>query len=91
MKNIWDDLKGFSWPEQIPKNLKDLHSLESFIINELVDADQFENIKIYAEYCELLSNANIINYTQIDWARDAFHYDIRTATKIVNEILPLLE
>ena len=72
-------------------NVADLHSLESFIINELVDADQFENIKIYAEYYELLSNANIINYTQIDWARDAFHYDIKTATKIVNEILPLLE
>jgi hypothetical protein len=91
MKNIWNELKGIDWPAHPPKNLKDLHSLESFIINELVDADQFENIEIYAEYYELLSNANIINYTQIDWARDAFHYDIRTATKIVNEILPLLE
>jgi hypothetical protein len=91
MKNIWNELKGIDWPAHPPKNLKDLHSLESFIINELVDADQFENIKIYAEYYELLSNANIINYTQIDWARDAFHYDIKTATKIVNEILPLLE
>jgi hypothetical protein len=90
VKNIWDNLKGADWPKHPPETLKDLHSLESFIINELVSIDQFEHIKIYSEYCELLSNANIINYTQIDWGRDLFHYDIKTATKIVNEILPLL-
>ena len=91
VKNIWDIYKGANWPEHPSETRKDLHSLESFIINELVTVDQFEHIKIYSEYCELLSNANIINYTQIDWARDAFHYDIKTATKIVDEILPLLE
>ena len=91
IKNIWNKLKGIDWPKHPPKTRKDLHSLESFIIDELVTFDNFENIEIYAEYCELLSNANIINYTQIDRARDGFHYDIKTATKIVNEILPLLE
>jgi hypothetical protein len=91
VKNIWNNLKGADWPKHPPETRKDLHSLESFIINELVTVDQFEHIKIYSEYCELLSNSNIINYTQIDWARDSFHYDIKTATKIVDEILPILE
>lgn len=90
-KKIWNSLKGTQWPEHPPKTLKDVLSLESFIINELVTVDQFEHIKIYTEYCELLSNANIINYTQIDWGRDFFHYDIKTTTKIVDEILPILE
>jgi len=94
LKNIWNKLKGIGWPAHPPKTRKDLYSLESFIIDELATFDnleKFENIEIYLEYCELLSNVNIINYTQIDWARDAFHYDINTATKIVDEILPLLE
>jgi len=90
VKNIWNNLKGADWPKHPPETRKDLHSLKSFIINELVTVDQFEHIKIYSEYCELLSNSNIINYTQIDWARDSFHYDIKTATKIVDEILPIL-
>jgi hypothetical protein len=90
IKNIWNSLKGTQWPEHPPKTRKDLLSLESFIINELVIVDQFENIEIYSEYCELLSNTNIINYTQLDWARDGFHYDIKTITSIIDEILPLL-
>jgi hypothetical protein len=89
--NIWNGLKGPNWPKYSPKTHKDLHSLEPFIINELIDFDQFENIEIYPEYCKLLNTAITITYSQIDRARDGFHYDIKTATKIVNEILPLLE
>lgn len=91
IKNIWDIFKGADWPEHPPEILKDLHSLGSFIINELVAINQFEQLEIYPEYCKLLNNANIINYTQTDRARDGHHYDIKTATKIVDEILPLLE
>ena len=90
IKNIWNNLKGIDWPAHPPKTRKDLHSLESFIIDELVTFDDFENIEIYLEYCELLSNTNIINYAQLDWARDGFHYDIKTVTNIINQILPLL-
>jgi hypothetical protein len=88
---IWNGLKSANWPKHPPKTRKDLHSLEPFIINELIAVDQFEYIEIYSEYCELLRNANIINYTQIDRARDGHHYDIKTATNVVDEILPLLE
>lgn len=98
VKNIWDNLKGVDWPDDPPTSRKDLYGLEFFIINELVNFGELDNILIYSEsnellseYNELLSNANIINYTQIDWARDAFHYDIKTASLIVDEILPLLE
>lgn len=91
IKNIWNKLKGVNWPAHPPKTIQELNSLEYFIIDELFTFDDLENCKIYLEYCELLSTVNIINYTQIDWARDGFHYDFNTATKIVDEILPLLE
>lgn len=88
---IWDNIKGTEWPSQMPTNLNDLYSLQPFIISELVTVDQFENFEIYLEYYELLRNTTMIEYSQIDHARDSFHYDIKTASKIVNEILPLLE
>lgn len=91
IKNIWDKLKGVNWPDYPPTSLKDLYGLEFFIINELDNFGELDNVLIYLEYYELLSNVNTINYTQIDWARDAFHYDIKTASRIVGEILPLLE
>lgn len=91
LKKLWDKLKGSSWPDQPPKNIEELHNSDQGILYELIKFDQFDDFTIHFEFTELLSNVNVVNYTQIDWARDGCHYDIKTAIKLVNEILPLLE
>lgn len=91
LKKLWDQLRGSSWPIRPPENIKDLHKLDHKIISELINEDQFDNFEMYFELYELLRNINVVNYKQVDFARDSFHYDIKTATNLVDGILVLLE
>ena len=102
-QSLWDIVRGSDWPKEFPKTTSELLELPPKILSELKNSylhaydsvsnaifrlarpDDFDLIKHVQE-----DRKNFISYQQIDLARDGWHYDIKTATKVVEQFLMLL-
>lgn len=87
----WNNLKGENWP-QLPQNLHDFNQLPFFIIQEI---NRFGYKALFENYFGLLdligSMPNWINEFEIlDFARDGWHYDKKTAENFVKKIMNYL-
>lgn len=86
--DIWKKLKGPSWPDKIPKSFS---LINEDIRLELIKFNNLSIFQIYFEFKDLLTNLKYVPEIQIlDIARDGHHYDKLTASKLVDNILPLL-
>lgn len=88
----WNAFRGPDWPKTAPRNSQDFFQLPNFIKLEIIktfDIDkQFQSLLLrndqFDEYKKL---ENIIEVPQLDLARDAHHFDIKTSTWLVDQIL----
>lgn len=85
LNNIWNNLKGSDWPKECPR---DIIQLSDKVIAEL------KTVKRYEEFVDsaMLTNAidtipNFVHFSQLDLARDGFHYDLLTAEEFVNRVV----
>ena len=82
----WNDVAGPDWPELkhvLVRGLTDTlvkEELKEFFVNV------WENLNLHIE----LQKYNPIYTPMLDQARDGYHYDIKTATHIVNDIVKQL-
>jgi hypothetical protein len=85
---VWDKIKDASWPSA-PSNFEELEALPADIINELKYLHE-ENIYDVLSLTLLFDSwfeVSPIIVDKIDIGRDGSHYDIKTSTKFVNELL----
>jgi hypothetical protein len=91
----WNFFKGSEWPA-CPKTHAELNLLNAKILKEVKQISELYNILVDSfEYYKVLESElnkilHIPEFIKLDFARDGYHYDIKTATKFVNEILTLL-
>lgn len=96
---LWETLRGQSWVT-LPNSVSEFESLPTFIAHELKKFNNYETIldllecfesPCHREYQNYLLKNNVIpEFKILDLARDGFHYDVKTATAFVDEILKLL-
>lgn len=99
VKEVWEIYRGFSWPKS-PTNLNEFLHLPKLVKYELKKINVYEKILAlmecietpeYVKYQKYLNNIKVIPEIKvIDLARDNYHYDIKTSTHFVNQILPLI-
>jgi len=87
----WDVIKDPKWPK-CPENLDDFDALPDYILQELKNLhgcyDDMRN-------CLKKESNNTFEYPEdiiyirerLDWARDYYHFDIRTSEWVVDRIL----
>lgn len=84
--NVWNNIKGPSWPDNPPLHLK---YFPEEILNELKNDFPEASAYLHSYYSvkEVFDRDNFIEYDIVDVARDGFHYDIETATGLVDKII----
>jgi hypothetical protein len=92
----WDNIKGTSWPTNKPGTIEEFNQLDKKIVRELKDLELYEKLKDYCLYHKLIDDVckDILYIPEIhnlDFSRDKQHYDKITATKLVNDLLPLIK
>lgn len=95
LKTTWDNIKGKHWPSDPPMTMDQLLSLDSAIIDELKTVFKiYDDIAFNVVYLEQIKKISTKNYLgeikQLDYARDAHHFDLITSQSFVNQIVPLL-
>jgi hypothetical protein len=96
--NIWNTIKGSDWPESIPTTLNEFNQIPLFVqleIKKFKSKITEEKILDYIKYADMfndiIQNVEYIpQVEQLDFARDCYHYDIKTATKLVDDICQFL-
>jgi hypothetical protein len=92
VQQCWSGIAGPDWPPQAPMDVNDI---PEFVVNELKAHNTWEFISKYYQVQELLhTTLDNVCYvgatTQLDFARDGHHYDIKTATALVQSICQAL-
>ena len=95
LKTTWNNIKGANWPSNYPNTIDQLLSLDSAIIDELKNFfkiyNDIEFNIFYLEQMHKLSSKNNLGVIkQLDYARDAHHFDLLTSQSFVDQIVPLL-
>ena len=96
IQSTWNNFAGIRWPAIAPKTHRDYDSLSEGVKLELKRLSNFnDRILEYIDLSELLDNnrdimSSIVDYQQIDFSRDGFHYDIITTTNLVDKLLLLI-
>lgn len=92
-KNKWETIKGTDWPDT-PSTLKEFNLLPLGVQKEI---DHFDMTQLFLDYLQnsymysILENVQYIPQTErLDFARDYHHYDLKTATKLVDDICKFL-
>ena len=86
--DIWSQLAGPKWPP-CPKTLNEFNSLNSDIVNELVNF--FKRYDIFKIYHSLYHNIEYLpEIKRLDLARDGHHYDKLTAQQFAISIRELV-
>jgi len=80
LEELWQKLRGESWPPRPPVNINELNNLPTNILAELENVHgQLDYLRDHLATIELLKQQNIIPVELMDLARDAHHFDIITA------------
>jgi hypothetical protein len=80
-KSIWDQIKGESWPEQLPASLT---NLPEFIQHEIVHVhDMYDKLEKLCQ-CNtrlesLKTTTQFVDYDVVDLARDGHHFGPKTS------------
>jgi hypothetical protein len=87
---IWDKLKGPDWPLR-PKDLDGFAALPKWLVRELKAHGVYRKLKrsiaanqTLLHHCE---PRGIIMVDQLDFGRDGYHFDVKTAETVVDQIL----
>jgi hypothetical protein len=96
--NKWKIIKGPDWPKSIPMTLDEFNQLPLFVrlevknFNSMIMEKKFLNYFKYSDmFNDIIKNVKYIpQIERLDFARDCHHYDIKTATKLVDDICQFL-
>jgi hypothetical protein len=84
----WSEIKGISWPPNIPTSMQKLQDLPPMVKKELLhDFNCWDGLVQYIDVKAVLDRYKIQVVPQLDWARDAHHFDIATTQWVVNKIM----
>jgi hypothetical protein len=89
MDHCWKNIRGASWPDNIPRSLQKLLELPNTVQQELKEHFKlWSEIKTALEVQSLLTllENDIIKINRIDIARDGHHFDLLTAQWVVDQI-----
>jgi len=92
VQQCWENVAGPDWPQQIPDNINEI---PEFIVDELKLHHAWNFVSDYYQSRLLLTDIlDPVCYVgptpQLDFARDGHHYDIKTATWLVQAICQAL-
>ncbi len=96
LNQIWDDIKGPSWPQDAPGTLQDYDQLPESIQHELlnfykIDRDIKSLLGCEKYFNELIRRPEILGeISRLDLARDGHHFDVITSDFLVSKIRDLL-
>lgn len=89
LQQLWNQLKGNSWPQTIPYSW---NQIPEFVINELGELlGQLDHFKQAFNCAAEINDNRMILVNQIDFARDGLHYGIKTTESLVNSIMEQLD
>lgn len=92
IQEYWNRLCGADWPEA-PQTVREFDQLPQFILKELKE-DRKVIRNFIAEYELLWAVLKDIDFIPpikiIDYARDHWHFDIETATRVIDDIETLV-
>jgi hypothetical protein len=91
--NLWNNIKGPTWPQRPPKNFQELENLPEFIINQLkhVFCVYQELHNILGSFVDYSCISSIHHVQQLDWARDKHHFDIFTSRWVARQVMSELK
>ena len=80
-RSTWDQIKGESWPAQLPTSLT---NLPKFVQHEIAHVhgmfDKLEKLCQCAVRLESLkTTTQFVDYDVVDWARDGYHFGVKTS------------
>ena len=88
--NDWNNLRDPIWPDVYPKNKTEFAALSEYIQQELFSQpdvkDSFE--QMFA--CDELSKCQLLELTNLDYARDYHHFDCITSKFFVEKVCETL-
>lgn len=98
---LWDNCKGFDWPDTSPSNYKEFLLLPEWIKTEInyfakekslrsMLSDEYSTLRIISKELRLIGSW-INEIVNLDFARDGFHYDKLTATVIVDRFIDAIQ
>ena len=90
MTSTWNNIKGTSWPDRCPASLAELYALPTNIQHEMKNIfSEWDTFEVYLKTIEQTSH--FIRYSVVDMARDGHHYDLLTATDLVDNLVTLVK
>jgi hypothetical protein len=89
---IWQDIRGESWPEDLPL---DLSSIPASCVQEIdevhgIGDDFFTRINLYWQFQALKHDFQFIDYDQVDWARDRHHLGADSCKLLADKIAAVI-
>ena len=85
----WNRVAGPDWPP-LPRTRQDFEQLPKWVVKELKQFGVYKNlykaVTTTAELIDFCLDNRIHIVEQIDWARDRYHFDIKTSISVVDKI-----
>lgn len=86
---IWNDIRGDSWPKNIPESITELSDEIQQEIHKVHNLyNKLEQLlQINQRFARLKKQLPFVDYDQIDWARDSHHFGPETCALFCDKLL----
>ena len=90
----WENIRGSDWPTCCPQTVHEFQNLPKSILHELQEFqlyDVYRNaVTVHDGITEILKKPFLPPLILSDLARDGYHYDVKTATGFVADVVKLI-
>jgi hypothetical protein len=88
IKNKWSKFRGSSWPQTLPMTQQEFDDISEDVKNEFAKLDLLKDLELLVKLYDTISNsANWVpEFSNIDFARDGYHYDKLTSSYFASQI-----
>ena len=89
-KKIWYDIRDSSWPD-FPLSRSEFEMLPEYIQHKIFSQQKFKNqFELMFARTEFIKSHNLLQLTNLDYARDRHHFDAITSNFFVQEVCKTL-